>query len=762
MNLKFDSKSQYVLSAAAGLAADMGYCFVTPEHLLCALTDIAVFRKALASLSVDADDLKNEILGCIKESDACILSADDDFDDEPENGERTPHLEMSYQLVELIDYLEAMIESSSAEIVKLEHLVAAILSLKDSQAAYHLLTAIGGEQGELIRLLIDGGEGLTHGPQTERMARDEREENKAADEGVGMPSFAVDMATLLEGRNPLIGRETELERTISVLCRKDKNNVIHIGEPGVGKTAIVYGLARRIADGDVPARLQGATLLKVDMGPMLQDTRYRGDFEKRMKQLLDYASANKNTIIYIDEIHTIVGAGATSDSSIDASNILKPYLEEGRIRFIGSTTYEEYNRYLAGQKSLVRRFQQIDIAEPSAEEAIEIAMGLKGGYEEFHNVSFDDDAIRFAVTASARHMSDRRLPDKVIDLMDESATYRELHPEELKGAVVDKELMADILARMCKVDSLAIKEEDNSRLETLESRIRAKIYGQDEAVTAVTQAVQMAKAGLTDPTRPLASLLFVGPTGVGKTEVAKVLAAELGVELVRFDMSEYMEKHSVAKLIGAPAGYVGYEDGGQLTAAVKRSPSCVLLLDEIEKAHQDIFNILLQVMDYGRLTDNRGNHADFRNVVLIMTSNAGARYASQASVGFARKVSAGEAMLGNVKKLFNPEFINRLSATIVFRDMDHTMASLILDKKLSALSAMLRERNVEIQLEESARELLLKRGFSAEYGGREIDRVIASMLKPQLMRAILFGALKHGGTARVEAEGDELRVEILN
>lgn len=754
MELKFDSNTQYVLSSAVTMASERGSLFVLPEHLLYKMTDVLSFRNALAYLSADADKLQAELLEYLEESELLLTESD-----EQEAGD---HIEMSHQFIEMMRRMEAQLESSSADLLRLEHMAAALMDLPDSQAAYLLLRAIDGEKGEFICQLIScyanrpGDEWGDSGIPSDDNAKYEESEESGK-----LPSFAVDMVDLLEGRNPLIGREKELDRTISVLCRKDKNNVIHVGEPGVGKTAIVYGLARRIADGNVPPRLIGASLIKVEMGSMLQDTKYRGDFEKRMKQLLDYAASKKNTIIYIDEIHTIVGAGATSESSIDASNILKPYLEEGKIRFIGSTTYEEFNRYLARRKSLVRRFQQIDIEEPSREEAIEIAMGLKGGYEEFHNVCFDDEAIRFAVMASARHMSDRRLPDKVIDLMDESATFRELHPDAEKGAVVDKELMADILARMCKVDSLTIKEEDTGILESLEPRILSKIYGQDEAVTAVTQAVQMAKAGLSDPAKPLASLLFVGPTGVGKTEVAKVLAAELGVELVRFDMSEYMEKHSVAKLIGAPAGYVGYEDGGQLTAAVKRSPSCVLLLDEIEKAHQDIFNILLQVMDYGRLTDNQGNHADFRNVVLIMTSNAGARYAAQASVGFGRKVAAGDAMLGNVKKLFKPEFINRLSATIVFRDMDHTMASLILDKKLSELSAMLRERGVLLQLEEGARALLLERGFSAEYGGREIDRVIASGLKPQLMRAILFGGLKHGGIAKVKADDKSLTVTAI-
>ncbi|MBQ1702750.1 MAG: AAA family ATPase, partial [Prevotella sp.] len=447
--------------------------------------------------------------------------------------------------------------------------------------------------------------------------------------------------------------------------------------------------------------------------------------------------------------------------SMDASNMLKPYLEKGDIRFIGSTTYDEYNRYFARSRGIVRRFQQIDIPEPSIEETIDILKGLKKKYEQFHNVTYSNEVIEYAVHASAKYISDRFLPDKAIDLIDEAGAYRELHPiEGKKTQKVDKALVSEVLAKVCKIDATAMKEENNASLKTLEQRILAKIYGQDEAVRQVVEAIQMAKAGLLDDNKPLASLLFVGPTGVGKTEVARVLAQELGISLVRFDMSEYTEKHAVAKLIGSPAGYVGYEDGGLLTDAIRKSPNCVLLLDEIEKAHQDIYNILLQVMDYARLTDNKGQKADFRNVVLIMTSNAGAQYASRASVGFSGNVSRGEAMLAQVKKTFKPEFINRMSGTVVFHDMDLHMAGLILDKKLRELQDKLTQKNVTLELSAEARTFLLQKGFTREYGAREMDRVIAQLLKPILMREILFGKLKRGGKAHVEMDGEQLKLGV--
>ena len=661
-------------------------------------------------------------------------------------------LEVSAQLNELIQHAYLMVNYSSAEELNVPHLVQGMLQLQESWAAHFLKETLGEDLPEFLSSLIS---------QYEEAEEMDYEQTATQEKSEPWRNYVTCLNDCLETHNPLIGREAELERTIQVLCRKEKNNPLHVGEPGVGKTALAYGLAARIEAGDVPERLSGCRIYELDLGTLLAGTQYRGDFEKRLKTIMEGVRSEGHAIIYIDEIHNLIGAGRTGDGSMDASNMLKPYLERGDIRFIGSTTYEEYNRYFARSRGLVRRFQQIDILEPSIEETIHIVEGLKAKYEAFHGVTYQPDVIPYAVKASARYINDRFLPDKAIDLVDEAGAWREIHPNSSEEQTVDKTLITDVLARVCKVDALAMKEEDTASLETLYARISSKIYGQKEAVRQVVEAVQMSKAGLLDENKPLASLLFVGPTGVGKTEVAKVLAAELGIALQRFDMSEYTEKHTVAKLIGSPAGYVGYEDGGLLTDAIRKTPHCVLLLDEIEKAHPDVFNILLQVMDYAVLTDNKGRKADCRHVVLIMTSNAGAQYARQASIGFSSQITAGEAMLKQVKKTFKPEFINRLSATVVFHDMSREMASLILDKKLGELSSKLAARQVEMELSPEARDWLLQRGFLPEYGAREMDRVIASHLKPLLMREILFGSLKSGGKACVQVEKESSKLQIL-
>ncbi len=731
-------------TGAIELGKKMGNMFITPEHLLLSFIDQGYLTFPLMMCGGDDFKLKKEL-------DSYIGGLDNKAIEEFELPFR------SVQYVNMLDNAYRMALSCGKEEVARHHAIRALLDLPESMAAYLLHSQIDDEN--MFMSLI---------PAVENKSDDEEE-----DEGIDEPfdvddmdDYAVDdddeMAQPMSWRslvtnvneevgkhNPLIGRTEELDRIMQILCRRDKNNPILIGEPGVGKTAIVYGLVERMIKGECPKRLCGCKVYMMDMGSMIAGTQYRGEFEKKLKLVLEGARKEGNTIIYIDEIHSIMGAGKISDGSLDASNMLKPYLEGGDIRFIGTTTYEEYNKYMAGSVGITRRFQQVDIAEPSVEDTIKIMLGLKQGYEKYHGIVIKNDIIDYAVRACAQHIPDRRFPDKAIDIIDEAGAYLELHPKNRQTQYLDKAIVNMVMSKLCKIDAEVMKTEDNSLLATLKARMLSRVFGQDEAVGQVVEAVQMSKAGLIDSDKPLASLLFVGPTGVGKTEVARSLADELGVELVRFDMSEYAEKHAVAKLIGSPAGYVGYEDGGLLTDAIRKKPNCVLLFDEIEKAHSDIYNILLQVMDYAKLTDNRGRQADFHNVVIIMTSNAGAQYASQASVGFLGGVSKGEAMMKQVKKSFKPEFINRLSATVVFHDMSHDMATRILHKKLAQLQQKLAAKNVTIDIEGNAEEWLLAKGFTTEYGAREMDRVIARYLKPLLMHEILFGSLKKGGNAKI-------------
>ena len=739
--MKYSAQLTDVLNNAVELCEALRHQFVTPEHLLYVLADEAEFVFALAYYTNDLPSFKEKVFNALGQQ-------------ERVPGEKKFVVRTSVQSEELVQEATKKAYYSGKDTVEITHFADALLHLTDSWASYLLLKEIGGDSVGFIDNLIDACENedpTAAFDDTDDEGKDERAHGKWKD-------LVTNVNDDVPNHNPLIGREAELERTMQVLCRKDKNNPLHIGEPGVGKTALVYGLAERINEGKVPERLKGCTIYAMDMGTMLAGTQFRGDFEKRIKQVMEGARKEGNVIIYIDEIHNMIGAGRGSDGALDASNMLKPYLESGDIRFIGSTTYDEYKRYFASSKGMVRRFQEIDIKEPSVDDAIKILKGLLPKYEEFHKVIYTDEAVDYAVRSSAKYISDRFLPDKAIDLIDEAGAYRELHPTGDAVQTVDKILVQQVLEKACKIDAAALKDNDTVSLESLYRRVSAKIFGQDEAVRQVVEAIEMSKAGLQDDGKPLASLLFVGPTGVGKTEVAKVLAKELGVSLVRFDMSEYTEKHAVAKLIGSPAGYVGYEDGGLLTDAIRKTPNCVLLLDEIEKAHSDIYNILLQVMDYAVLTDNKGQKADFRNVVLIMTSNAGAQYASRASIGFSGHVSRGEAMLSQVKKTFKPEFLNRLSATVVFNDMDKAMARKILDKKLGELKEKLSKRHVTMTMDDDAVDFLMGKGFTPEYGAREMDRVIARELKPLLMREILFGRLTNGGTVKIVVDDDSLAI----
>ena len=734
--LKKSSRLNDLLRNTYDICTEWRHEFIMPEHLLAALMQNETFLMVLETYC-DSEALQEELSVQLH-----------DLEKVPQEAAYDP---MPSTLM-TVAYEQAIFQaaSSDTDVVDIPHVVKAMLRLTDSWATFLLNKFLGDDVEYFMSDLISAYEDTDNVNNTE---------NQSAKDN--WRKLVVCINDTLERHNPLIGREAELQRTIQVLCRREKNNPLHIGEPGVGKTALIYGLTALIEQGKVPERLKGARVYQLDLGTLLAGTQFRGDFEKRIKQVMDGVAAEGKAIVYIDEIHNLVGAGATGEGSLDASNMLKPYLEQGNIRFIGSTTYEEFNKFFARSKGLIRRFQQIDIQETTIDETINILKQLRPVYETFHGVVYEDDALELAVRASDKYVNDRFLPDKAIDLIDEAGASIEMKndgSQEIK--TVDKQLITEVLAKVCKVDAMAVKEDDTEKMATLYDRMAAQIYGQDEAIKQVVDAVQMAKAGLLDDNKPQASLLFVGPTGVGKTEVARQLARQLGIELIRFDMSEYTEKHTVAKLIGSPAGYVGYEDGGLLTDAIRKSPHCVLLLDEIEKAHQDIYNILLQVMDYARLTDNKGRKADFRNVVLIMTSNAGAQFASQASIGFNSKVTRGEAMLRQVKKTFKPEFINRLSGTVVFHDMDEPMATLILKKKLTELQENLAARHVELQLSDEAFALLLRLGFTPEYGAREMDRVINQQLKPLLVHEILFGKLRGtGGRAVVSCVDGHLNLE---
>lgn len=745
--------------------------FITPEHLLYGMMTLPQMQDLMWSCNeaFDLDEFLDELDEHIEES----------TKDDSQGAKPNDICEPSFQLQQV--FTDAVRQAIMAErkAIDMPMAINAILCLDNSWAAYLLRkhanvedfeimtateihfhersTGVEGDDDQYSNGEGDNPFGLFDDDDEDLLFGDEDDFSSPSHKNDKWKKYVTCINEHLAEKNPLIGRERELDRTIQVLCRKDKNNPLHIGEPGVGKTALVYGVARRIEEGKVPDRLKGCNIYQLDMGTLLAGTRFRGDMEQRLKQIMEGVTSEAHCIIYLDEIHNIVGAGKGAEGGSDVSDLLKPYLDDERIRVIGATTYTEYNKNFTRSVGMIRRFQTIDVEEPSIDEAIHILKSLKPIYEKYHHVKYDAAAIEYAVTSSAKFITDRFLPDKAIDIIDEAGAQAEMEGKKYKK--IGKKQIAEVLAKVAKIDALAIKQDDNKNLASLESRMKDVIYGQDRAIQTVVEAVQLSKAGLTDENKPLASLLFVGPTGVGKTEVAKTLAQELGVKLVRFDMSEYVEKHTVAKLIGAPAGYVGYDDGGLLTDAVRKSPDCVLLLDEIEKAHSDIFNILLQVMDYGVLTDSKGRKAHFKNVILIMTSNAGAQYASQASVGFASTATAGSAMLKQVKHTFKPEFINRLNEIVVFNDMDEQMAKLILGKKLRELNAKLAAKSVSITLTDEAHQHLLKNGYSKEYGAREMGRVIQQQLKTMLMREILFGKLKKGGEATVDLQNGTLTIK---
>ncbi|MBP2307880.1 ATP-dependent Clp protease ATP-binding subunit ClpA [Azospirillum melinis] len=554
--------------------------------------------------------------------------------------------------------------------------------------------------------------------------------------------------------DPLIGREQEVERTIQILCRRSKNNPLYVGDPGVGKTAIAEGLARRIVQQEVPEVLRNATIFALDMGSLLAGTRYRGDFEERLKAVVSELEATEGAILFIDEIHTVIGAGATSGGAMDASNLLKPALASGSLRCIGSTTYKEYRSYFEKDRALVRRFQKIDVNEPSVEDAIKILQGLKPYYEKHHKVTYTADAIRVAVELSAKYIGDRKLPDKAIDIIDEVGAAQMLLPENKRRKKIGVKDVEAVVAKIARIPPKSVSRDDKETLLNLERDLKTMVFGQNKAIDALVSAIKLARAGLREPEKPIGNYLFTGPTGVGKTEVARQLAMTLGIELTRFDMSEYMERHTVSRLIGAPPGYVGFDQGGMLTDAIDQHPHCVLLLDEIEKAHPDLFNILLQIMDHGKLTDHNGKIVDFRNVILIMTSNAGAADMAKPAIGFERDRRVGEDIEA-VEKMFTPEFRNRLDAIIPFAPLTQEVINRVVDKFIMQMEAQLEDRGVSIELNEEAREWLGKKGYDPLYGARPLGRVIQEYIKKPLAEELLFGKLSKGGLVKVTVKDDK-------
>jgi ATP-dependent Clp protease ATP-binding subunit ClpA len=734
--MDLSKEASLVLQKAITYANNKKLEFVTPEMVLLMILENETFAEAFEECGGDLGILENNLKKYIAEY------VDKVSGKEPQ---------LSAGTTFIISFAGQSAYSSGSDLIYVRHLVHAIWNLENSYAVYYMEQQDISEADVLQEMAIIESE-------SEEISEDVSAGLGPREDKAGISLYAPCLNDTLTDVNPLIGREKELERTIQILCRKDKNNPLHIGETGVGKTAITYGLVERLKAGDVPDAIKGAKIFSLDLGGMLAGTQYRGDFEKRFKKVLSEIGKEEKPIIYIDEIHNLSGAGAVGEGSFDASNMLKPYLTDGHIRFIGATTFEEYKRYFEKNKSLVRRFQNVEIREPSEDETIEILNGLKSKYEKYHGVKYAKGIMEYAVKMSAKYINERYLPDKAIDLIDEAGAYRKLHPLDQKTQTVDKSVINEILTGVCRVPIETVDTDDAAGLETLEERIKDKIFGQDEAISQVVNAVKFSKAGLNEDGKPLGSLLFVGPTGVGKTEVARILSDELGVKLIRFDMSEYGEKHAVAKLIGSPAGYVGYEEGGILTEAIRKNPSCVLLLDEIEKAHADIYNVLLQVMDYATLTDNQGRKADFRNVIIIMTSNAGANKLGKSGIGFISESMDESVLTEAVKNTFQPEFRNRLNKIVVFNSMDDDMAGRVVDKKLKELSAQLALKKITFSTDKKARDLLKIRGVSQEFGAREIDRIIRNDIKPLFVDEILFGKLKNGGKIKLSVKNKEFVV----
>jgi ATP-dependent Clp protease ATP-binding subunit ClpA len=751
----FSRSLEQSLHRALALANERRHEYATLEHLLLALIDDQDAAAVMRACNVDLDKLKRDLAAYIEtELDNLVTEGTDDS--KPTAG---------FQRV--IQRAVIHVQSSGREEVTGANVLVAIFAERESHAAYFL------QEQEMTRYdavnYISHGIAKRPGLAESRPARgvDEEAEGKGGAEepkkkGDALDAYCVNLnKKAREGKiDPLIGRENEISRTIQVLCRRQKNNPLFVGDAGVGKTAIAEGLARRIVNSEVPDVLRNATVFALDMGTLLAGTRYRGDFEERLKQVIKELEAYPGAILFIDEIHTVIGAGATSGGAMDASNLLKPALASGTVRCIGSTTYKEYRQYFEKDRALVRRFQKIDVNEPSIPDAIEILKGLKPYFEDYHKLKYTNDAIKAAVELSARYIHDRKLPDKAIDVIDESGAAQMLLPESRRKKTIGLKEVEATIATMARIPPKTVSKDDAEVLVHLEQTLKRVVYGQEKPIEALASAIKLARAGLREPEKPIGSYLFSGPTGVGKTEVAKQLAASLGVELIRFDMSEYMERHTVSRLIGAPPGYVGFDQGGLLTDGVDQHPHCVLLLDEIEKAHPDLFNVLLQIMDHGKLTDHNGKQVDFRNVILIMTTNAGASDLAKAAFGFTRQKREGDDTEA-INRLFAPEFRNRLDAIITFNHLTPEIIAQVVEKFVLQLEAQLADRDVTIELSDEASKWLIAHGYDQQMGARPMARVIQEHIKKPLADEVLFGKLKAGGHVKVILTKDEADVEKL-
>ena len=740
----FSKELELSISQAYQEAREKRHEFLTVEHMLLALLENGSALSILSACGADVAALERDLRKVLEDT-VPLLPEDDNRDTQPTIGFQRVLQRALYH-----------VQSAGKDEVLGANVLVAIFSEKDSYANY-LLNRYDVNRLDVVNYISHGISKVDHEAEPDSGAAGmEVDEEAAEKKSTALERYTTNLNQRAQDGHidPLIGREKEIQRTVQVLCRRRKNNPLYVGEAGVGKTAMAEGLALRIVNGEVPEILEDATIYALDLGALLAGTKYRGDFEKRLKAVVKELQDLPGAVLFIDEIHTIIGAGAASGGVMDASNLIKPVLASGELRCIGSTTFQEFRSVFEKDRALARRFQKIDIVEPTIEETVEILRGLKERFESHHHVSYSDDALRAAVELSARHINDRHLPDKAIDVIDEAGARQRLLPDEQRKELLDEHDIEEIVAHMARIPAKQVSRSDRESLKNLERDLKLVVFGQDEAIGALASAIKMTRAGLGDADKPIGSFLFSGPTGVGKTEVTRQLALTMGIELVRFDMSEYMEAHSVSRLVGAPPGYVGYDQGGLLTEAVTKNPHCVLLLDEIEKAHPDIFNVLLQVMDHGKLTDANGREADFRNVIVVMTTNAGAAQSAQRSIGFAEQDRSTDA-LEVIRKTFTPEFRNRLDAIINFKALDMPVILMVVDKFILELEEQLGLKNVSISISPGTREWLAQKGFDPQMGARPMKRVIQEKIKRPLADALLFGNLANGGKVSVYAPGEK-------